>query len=278
MTRRILLIGLIVHALVCGSATAQTPDSTVFQTVQFQQRMGEQLPLDATFRDHTGKEVTLRQFFGKRPVILNLVYYECPMLCTVSMNGMVRGLRPVELTAGKDFDILTVSFDPTETPQLAAAKRQRYLKQYGRSAAETGWQFLTGDRPAIDQVCSAVGFHYVFDKETKQYAHPSGLVVLTPDGRVARYLFDVEYAPRDLRLALVEASRGRIGSAADQLLLLCYGYDPAKGKYAFVVMNVIRAGGLLTVAALAVFVGLSIYRERSRKTQMDSNVTTPENM
>jgi len=184
------------------------------------------------------------------------------MLCTISMNGLVRGLRPVKLSAGKDFDILTISFDPSETHELAAAKRRTYLKQYARSSAERGWHFLTGDKRAIDQVCEAVGFHYVYDKQTGQFAHPGGLVILTPDGRVARYLFDVEYAPRDLRLSLVEASNRRIGSPADRLLLMCYGYDPAAGKYALMVMNVIRVTGFLTVAAIASFVGVSIYRER----------------
>lgn len=240
------------------SGNLPSADPSVFDIVRFEQRMGAQVPLDAVFRDHAGHQVELRTFFGKRPVILNLVYYQCPMLCTVSMNGMVRGLRPLSLSPGEDFEIVTISFDPMETPKLAAAKRRTYLKQYGRTTATKGWHFLTGDQKAIDQVCEAVGFHYYFDKRTQQFAHPGGLVVLTPDGRVARYLFDVEYAPRDLRLSLVEASNGRIGSAADQLLLMCYGYDPAAGKYAFIVMNAIRVGGLLTIAALASFVGVSI--------------------
>jgi len=261
------ILAVIIHT---GSqVSAEGTDQTVFDVVRFDQRMGAQIPLDVTFRDHTGKRAALSQFFGKRPVILNLVYYQCPMLCTLSMNGMVRGLRPLNLIPGKDFEILTISFDPSETAELAAAKRQTYLKQYGRPSAETGWHFLTGDKRGIDQVCEAVGFHYAYDKQTRQFAHPGGLVILTPDGKVARYLFDVEYAPRDLRLSLVEASNRRIGSPTDRLLLMCYGYDPAAGKYALLVMNLVRIGGFLTVAAIGTFVGLSIYRERKRSNVMD---------
>jgi len=258
----LLILFAIVHSV--SRAAEQSTERTVFDVVRFDQRMGEQLPLDVMFRDHTGKKVALREFFGKRPVILNLVYYQCPMLCTISMNGMVRGLRPLTLGVGKDFDILTISFDPSETQQLAAAKRQTYLKEYGRPSAEKGWHFLIGEQRAIDQVCEAVGFHYVYDKQTRQFAHPGGLVILTPEGKVARYLFDVEYAPRDLRLSLVEASNRRIGSPTDRLLLMCYGYDPAAGKYALVVMNVIRVTSFLTVAAIGTFVGLSIYREKKK--------------
>jgi protein SCO1/2 len=248
------------------TALAQRP-AEVIQQVAFDQRLGEVIPLDAHFRDHTGQEVLLGDYFHGRPVILTLVYYECPMLCTLELNGLVRSLRMMDLAAGRDFDIVTVSFSPSETPELAARKRKAYLQQYGRRDAEAGWHFLTGEQPAIEKLCEAVGFRYVYDAQSGQYAHASGIVVLTPEGRVARYFYGIDYPPRDLKLGLVEASGGKIGSPVDRLMLLCYGYDPATGKYGLVIMNIIRAAGAATVLAVAGCIVTAIYRERRGSTQ-----------
>ena len=208
------------------------------------------MPLDLTFRDETGQPVTLGQYFGSKPVILALVYYECPMLCTLTLNGLVSALKAVSFDVGNQFNVVTVSFNPAETPNLAAAKKETYLKSYGRAGADAGWHFLTGDAANIKRLVDAVGFRYRYVPEQKQFAHAAGITVLTPSGKIARYFFGVEFAPRDLRLGLVEAANEKIGSPVDQLLLYCFHYDPVTGKYGAVVMNIIRLGGVVTVLAL----------------------------
>lgn len=234
----------------------------ILREVAYDQRLNEQVPLDAVFRDEAGREVRLGQFFGSKPVILTLVYYECPMLCTVVLNGLVQSLDRLPFEAGKEFDIVTISFNPRETPTLAAAKKQNYLERYKRPGAAAGWHFLTGDEASIRRVTEAVGFHYAYDPERKEYAHAAGIVVLTPDGRISHYFYGVEFPPRDLRLGLVEASERKIGSPVDQLLLYCYHYDPRTGKYGAAVMNVMRLGGSVTVLLLASFIVVSRWRER----------------
>lgn len=219
------------------------------------QKLNAQAPLNAEFRDEAGRAVRLREYFdGTRPVILTLNYYECPMLCSLELNGLVRTLRQIPFTAGKEFTIVTVSFDPLEKPSLARLKKTAYLDDYGRAGATSGWHFLTGDDGPIRELTEAVGFRYRYDPVSRQYAHASGIVVLTPAGKVARYFYGIEYSPRDLRLALVDASAGAIGSPVDQVLLLCYQYNPATGKYAVFVTKSLRIGGLLTVIALAGFI------------------------
>ena len=203
----------------------------VLQEIGFDQRLGEALPLDAPFTDEQGRAVKLGDYFGKRPVVLSFVYYECPMLCTIGLNGLSAALQVLSFVPGQEFEVVTVSFDPKETPALAAAKKNAYLARYQRPGAEAGWHFLTGSEASIAALTRAVGFRYVWDESTKQFAHPAGLVVATPEGRISHYLFGVEYAPKDLRFALVEAASGRIGNAADQLLLYCYQYDPQAGRY-----------------------------------------------
>lgn len=249
----------------------------IMRQVAFQQRLGEAVPLELAFRDSTGRAVRLGDYFGEKPVILMLVYYECPMLCTLELNGLVRSLKILRLSAGADFKIVTVSFDPGETPALAAEKRANYLNQYGRDGAKDGWHFLTGETAEIEELCDAVGFHAVYDPARDEYGHAAGLVLLTPEGAISRYLFGVEYAPRDLRLGLVESSAGNVGNAADHLLLLCYGYDPATGKYGLVIMNVIRVGGMATVLLVGGFVALSFYRDyrTSRAQAARQRVQTP---
>lgn len=234
----------------------------VIREVGFEQNLNAALPLDAKFRDEAGNTIALRQYFGRRPVVLALVYYDCPMLCTLILNGLTSSLKIVNLDAGTDFDIVAVSFDPRETPELALAKKAEYVREYGRSGTERGWHFLTGDEKSIRRLTEAVGFKYYWDEESKQFAHASGVMVATPDGKLSKYLYGIDYAPRDVRLALVEASAGRIGSPVDRMLLYCYHYDPATGKYTLAVMNIVRMLGTATVAAIGLFVFLMLRRER----------------
>jgi protein SCO1 len=234
--------------------------SPLLRSVGINQKMGAQVPLDLPFSDESGRDVTLRQYFGK-PVILALVYYQCPSLCNMVLNGVVHGLKSLKWNAGDEFDVVAVSFDPRETPEMAAAKKQSYMKDYNRDGAEQGWHFLTGSEKSSRTLAEAVGFHYVYDPMTNQYAHPSAIMMLTPEGQVARYFYGIDYQPRDVRLGLVEASAGRIGSPVDQVLLYCYHYDPSNGKYGMVIMNVLRIGGLLTLGALAIFMIVMFRRD-----------------
>lgn len=253
---------LVVTCLVVFAAMAQAENVPPLQEVGIDQRLGERVPLDLTLRDETGATVELGQYFGKRPVILTLVYYRCPMLCTLVLNGLVRALNALTFTAGDELEIVTVSIDPQETAAQAAAKKQQYIESYRRSGAAAAWHFLTGDAESIERLARSVGFRYRRDPQSGEYAHASAIMVLTADGQVSRYLFGVEYAPRDLRLALVESGAGKIGSAIDQLLLLCFRYDPATGRYSTLVLNSVRGGGALTVVGVLVFVVVMRRRER----------------
>ena len=224
------------------------------QEVGIDQRLNEQVPLDLTFKDEAGRPVQLGSYFGSRPVVLSLVYYDCPMLCTKVLNGMLASFRAMSFNIGEQYTVVTVSFDPRETPALAASKKETYVKAYNRPRAADGWHFLTGDEAAIKRLTNAVGFRYNFDPATGQFAHASGIMVLTPQGKLARYFYGIEYAPKDLRLGLIEASANKIGSPVDQLLLYCYHYDPATGKYGAAVMNIMRAGGILTVITITALI------------------------
>ena len=238
------------------------PDSVV-RNAAIDQKLDSQVPPDLAFRDEAGSTVRLGDYFARgKPVVLSLVYYRCPGLCTMTLNGMSRAFKPLQFSAGKEFEVVTVSIDPHETPQLAAQKKAEYVRQYGRAGAGNGWHFLTGDAPEIKRLADAVGFRYLYDPATNQFAHSAGIMVLTPAGRVARYFYGLEYSARDLRWGLVEASEGRIGSVADTVNLLCYAYDPASGKYGVPVMRTLRAAAVLTMATLAAFVLLMIRRER----------------
>jgi protein SCO1/2 len=229
--------------------------------VRIDQKLDGQVPLDLAFRDETGREVRLREYFGSKPVVLSLVYYECPMLCNEVLNGLVRTLKALSFTPGKEFTVVTVSFDARETPALAAAKKRTYLNRYRREGADAGWHFLTGDQAAIDRLTEAVGFRYAFDAESNQFAHASAIMVVTPQGKLSHYFYGIEYAPRDLRLGLVEASAERIGSSVDQLLLYCYHYDPTTGKYGPVIMNIVRVAGVVTVIGILALI-LALRRRR----------------
>jgi len=239
------------------------------EEVRIDQRLDETLPLDADFKDENGAEVKLGKYFGKKPVVLALVYYSCPMLCNQVLNGMTSGLDVLKnFSIGKEFDVVTVSFDPRETPDLASQKKETYIQWYKRDGAAEGWHFLTGDKKNIDRITEAAGFHYKWDDKTNQFIHASGIMIVTPEGKLARYFYGIEYAPKDLRLGLVEASNGKIGSPVDQLLLYCYHYDPASGKYGAVVMNIMRLGGLLTIVGLVVMV--LVFRKRFSVTRSAS--------
>ena len=241
------------------AASEQIP---ILREVGIDQKLDEQVPLDLEFTDEEGRTVRLGDFFGKRPVVLALVYYECPMLCTQVLNGLVGSLEALTFNPGEEFEVIILSFDPGETPALAAEKRTTYLRRYSRPGYEAGWHFLTGREASIRALTDAVGFRYAYDEAIDQYAHPASITVLTGEGRVSKYLYGIEFAPRDLRLALIEAAEGRIGTAIDQALLFCYHYDPETGKYGLVVMNLVRMGGVLTLLGLGAFILLTLRRER----------------
>jgi protein SCO1/2 len=225
-----------------------------FKEVTFAQRLDTQLPLDVPFTDETGRTVALGDYFGRRPVVLAFVYYQCPMLCTQVMNGISMALKVIPFTPGEEFDVVLVSFDPRDTPEAANAKKRAHLAHWNAQETAAGWHFLTGDEAAIRQVTSAAGFTYEWDEKSGQFAHVSGLLTTTPDGRLSRYFYGVEYSPRELRLALAESGEGKIGSAVEELLLYCFQYDPTSGKYGLVVMNLVRLGGALTLLLIVGFV------------------------
>jgi protein SCO1/2 len=224
----------------------------LLKQVGIDQKLNQTIPLNLAFRDENGQTVRLAQFFGQKPVILTLVYYNCPMLCTQVLNGVESGLKELQTDIGTQFEVVTVSIDPTESHVLAKVKQEMYVGMYGRPGAGQGWHFLTGDEPQIKQLADAVGFRYAYDPDTKQFAHASAIMLLTPEGKISRYFYGIQYRSRDLRLGLVEASEGKIGTPVDQVLLFCYHYDPATGKYGLLISRVIQAGGALTVLVLGI--------------------------
>ncbi|MEO8431203.1 MAG: SCO family protein [Acidobacteriota bacterium] len=256
------------------AAPARTADTrpAILREVGVVQRLGQPLPLDAIFQDEAGRAVRLGQYFGKRPVVLVLAYYDCPMLCTEVLNGLLSSLRTLSFDVGKEFEVVTVSFDPREKPADAAAKKKPYIEAYKRPGAAEGWHFLTGGSGSIDRLTAAVGFRYKYDESVGQFAHAAALYVATPDGRLSRYFYGIDYAPRDLRLGLIEASAKRIGNPVDQILLYCYHYDPKVGRYGAVVMNVVRVAGAGTVLVMLGFL-LAMWRRERRRTQAARSVT-----
>jgi protein SCO1/2 len=234
----------------------------VLRDVGLDQKLNAQVPLDLTFRDEHGASVTIGQLLQGKPAVLNLVYYQCPMLCTEVLNATLYSVKEIPLEIGKDFNIITVSIDPNEKPILAEAKQIMYSGLYGRPGAVRGWHFLTGDEAQIQRLAAAVGFRFAYDKVSKQFAHASGIMVLTPEGKLSRYFYGISYRPRDVRLGLVEASEGKIGTLTDTILLYCYHYDPSTGKYGVVITNIVRAAGVLTVIALALMVFIFLRREK----------------
>lgn len=254
-----------VHAQYGNQPRAGTPASELpaqLKDITFEQRLNETLPLDARFKDETGRSVALGDYFtGNKPVVFAFVYYQCPMLCSQVMNGISSALKAVPFAPGKDFDVVLVSFDPRDTPAAATEKKRAHLEYWGAQASAGAWHFLTGEESSIRRVTSAAGFNYRWDAATGQFAHVSAVLVVTPDGRLSRYFYGVEYSPKELRMALVESGEGRVGSMMDELLLYCYHYDPSAGRYGVIVMNLVRLGGVLTVGFMAGFILLMRRRE-----------------
>jgi protein SCO1 len=229
------------------------------------QKLNNSINLDLQFRDESGRDVPLRVYFGKRPVILAPVYYQCPMLCTQILNGLVSALKPVSFNPGQEFDVIAVSFDPDDTPEAAAVKKHNYMRRYGREGAERGFHFLSGDEPEIKELMDSVGFRYVYDEKTDQFAHASALILITPEGKISRYYYGVDYSPRDLKFGLIEASKNKIGSPVEQALLFCFHYDPSTGKYtpyAIFSLRVLAAG---MVFGLGTFLFVMFRRESNRR-------------
>ncbi|HEY1801093.1 MAG TPA: SCO family protein [Terriglobales bacterium] len=266
-------------ALFAASASAQinsgmmSPPANTrpprLENVGIEQHLDAQVPADLSFRDETGKTVKLGDYFGSKPLILNLVYYNCTMLCGEALAGLSSAMRLVKFDVGNQFDVITVSFDPRETPEMAAAKKKDYVKRYGRANAAAGWHFLTGQAASVDALTKAVGFQYQYDARTNQYAHATAIMVLTPQGRISRYFYGVDFPPKDLRMGLVEASQGKIGNAVDAILLYCYHYDPETGKYGAMVANILRlaaAGTILLLGGL-ILILWRLDRSAVRKTE-----------
>jgi protein SCO1 len=268
---KFLIAGLIIATLPIVAAAQQMgiPAASLPMMVQgvgIDQNLNAQIPLELPFRDETGQTVRLGQYFREKPVVLALVYYDCPGLCDLILNGLSHAMEQISLNVGTDYQVVTVSFNPKESWQLATAKKANYIEKYQRSGARSdpkaGWHFLTGDEASIKTLADTVGFHYKYDPINNQFAHASAIYVLTPEGKISRYFYGIDYKPRDFRLGLVEASANKIGSAADQVLLFCYHYDPTTGKYGMAITQVTRALGTATVLALGTFVFIMIRRER----------------
>lgn len=248
-----------------GSAPPASTQPQILQQVRFDQRLGEQVRLETAFRDEAGRQVRLGDYFGKRPVVLVLAYYECPMLCDLVLNGLTGSLKALTFNPGEDYEIVVASIAPGETPELAAEQKRQVLTRYNRSGSEGGWHFLTGDHSAIDALTDDIGFRYVYDRERDEYAHPAGITVLTPEGRVSRYIFGIDFPPRDVRMALVESAGHRIGSLVDQAMLYCFHYNPAIGRYSAATMQILRIAAAITVVVVVLMIVL--LRRRETRTQ-----------
>jgi protein SCO1 len=234
--------------------------------IGIEQKLGDQLPLDTEVKTEDGRTVKLGSLFSSgRPVVLALVYYECPMLCNEVLNGLTGSLKGISLDAGKDFDVIALSFDARENekPGLAQNKKAAYMERYGRAGSEKGWHFLTATQPSIDAIANAAGFHYQWDEKSNQFAHAGGVMVVTPQGKMSRYLYGIDYGPRDLKLALMDSAENKVGSVADQMLLYCFHYDPSTGKYGLAILRVVRLGAVLTLLGMGAM-GFVFWR-RNRK-------------
>jgi len=254
------LLGVCLSTLAWGQGMTQgimSPPASMrppgLKNVGIEQHLNEQIPPHLPFRDETGNTVQLADYFGKKPMILNLVYYQCPMLCGEVLSGLESALRVLKFDVGKEFDVLTISFDPKETPEMAAAKKAEYLKRYGRAGAAEGWHFLTGPQSSIDALTKAAGFQYQYDPKSGQFAHATAIMVLTPEGKIAQYYYGIEFAPKDLRLGLVQASQNKIGNLVDEVLLYCYHYDPDTGKYGAIVSRILKIAAGATIFILGTF-------------------------
>jgi protein SCO1 len=270
-----LLIALLAVAAVVSAQPIRGPEPGdpssakpgILGRIGIDQRLNHHVPLELPFVDENGRDVKLGDYFGKRPVLLAMVYYECPMLCTQVLNGVTGALKTLNFDVGKEFDVVAVSINPQEGPGLAAQKKAAYVERYGRPQTAAGWHFLTGRDESIKALAAAVGFRYEYVEDIKQYAHGAGVEVLTPKGVIARYYYGIEYSPRDLRLGIIEAADERIGSPIDAALLLCFHYDPTTGKYGPTVLTLVRIGAVLTIVAFGAFLFVSLRRERTSRRQ-----------
>jgi protein SCO1/2 len=264
--RRTLITTLILAtaALAAGALPARADDApgTTLSRVGFDQNLDTQLPLDLNFRDESGRTVALGEYFGAKPVIVTLVYYRCPMLCGEELKGLARSLKPLTMTAGDQFEVVTVSIDPSETSDLAREKKEKILEYYGRPEAAKGWHFLTGDAQAVAALAKAVGFRYTYSEASKQYVHAAGLAIATPGGRLSRYFYGIDFPSKDVQFGLIESSKGKIGSPIARLLLFCYHYDPTTGKYTLAIVNILRIIGTATALGLAAYVVAMLRRDR----------------
>jgi protein SCO1/2 len=249
--------------LVMSLLLLQTPQDSIITSIGIDQKLGAQVDAGTTLRDETGKAVRLGDFFRGKPVILTPVYYECPMLCSMQLNGLVRALRVMQFSVGKEFEVVTFSIDPGETPELASSKKDHYVRDYGKVGAADGWHFLTGDTESIKKLTDEIGFRYTYDEPIDQWAHASAILVLTPDGRVSQYFYGIEHDPGDLKYSLIEASGGKIGSFLDHALLFCYRYNPSTGKYSLMIMRVVRLAGVATVLGIIAFMLLAGRRAKN---------------
>jgi protein SCO1 len=263
--RLVAAIAILLSLAAPGLAQDQTTPDGVVNRVGFDQKLGDRLPLDRRFRDDSGRELALGELLVGRPMILAPVYYRCPLLCNQTLNALTRSLKPLSLDAGKDFDVVAVSIDPEESPELAAKKKASYVERYDRPGTDSGWHFLTGDRTSIAALTEAIGFRYTYNPQTKLFAHAAGIVVVTPDGRISRYFYGIDYPAKDLQAELQRARAGRIGSPIGRLLLLCYDYDAATGKYTLSILRLTRVLGVATVLALASFMLVMFRRDRVRR-------------
>lgn len=248
-----------------GSATPGLPAATLpaaLREVGFDQKLNAQIPADIQFHDEDGRTVRIGDYFGSRPVVLSFVYYGCPMLCVQTLSSLAGTLGVLSLDPGRDFEVINISIDPRETPSLALSKKTHYIERSGKPSIASGWHFLTGTQSDIDRLAQSAGFRYVWDDSLQQFAHPAGIVVLTPQGRIARYLFGIDYGPRDLQLAIIDASANRVGSPIQKVLLYCYHYNPATGQYSLAIMRIVRLAGLVTVLSLGALIFVWTRRER----------------
>ncbi len=256
---------LLTAGLLAGSALAQVPGTEVLQKVDILQKLDTQLPMDVTLTNAKGQKVTLDELIEDRPVILSFVYYECPMLCTLTLDGVVKASNAMKLNIGEHYDIISISFDENETPELAAEKQAAYAKQARKGRPDKNWHFLTADKDAISKLTEAAGYTFQYVPEKDEYAHSSAIMVVTPEGKLSKYFYGIEFSARDLRLALVDAAEKRIGTPVDAVLLWCFHYDPMTGKYGLSILRTLRAGGILTVGAMLSFIAIMIRRERNDK-------------
>lgn len=267
--------GIVLGACFCRQtpllAHAEDPASEILKQVKFEQKLNNQVPLDLVFRDESGRRAPLSAFMNGKPTIISMIYYRCSQLCFLDSDELARSMKNLKFTAGKEFQVITVSVEPKDTPEMADTLKKEYVKKYGRPEAADGWHFLVGEKKSIDRLADAIGYHYAYDPKQNDYAHPDGITILTPEGRVSHYFFLLDYPPRDLKFALMQASAERIGSPLEYVALACYHYNPVTGRYSITVMNIVRATAILTVLMLA---GLIVYLVRIEKQKPTQ--TSPE--